>query len=148
MKLDTAKSVDLSQLSDADLADLEKWAACYEWSGDYLRFVHECLGRDFPEMNDPGVLSWLGRYGNILNDWLETRQAQRVRRNVIVCVPRGTCKSEGATIPTFPYVHLREPEVAMGLISATFEDMAATYTKPVRAIWECLSPTERLKYFG
>ena len=110
--------------SETELAELETQLACLEWSTSYRQFVKECLARDFPAMNDPGVQQALTEYESILLDWQATRHTQKTRRNVLVMMPRECCKSEGFTIPTIPFLHLTDSEIAAAVVSAVQEDMA------------------------
>jgi len=96
---------------------------------DYYGFLTNVLGMDFPQIKAPAVKQFLQEYGSYLNDYLATKHLRDTPYKILVCVPRGCVKSAGITQPGPSFLHLFDEDIAMGICSERYEDMATAFTE-------------------
>jgi len=109
----------------------------------YHRFIHGTLGYDFPEIWDPRVQQHIHRIGDDLDYWFKTRHLQGSYRKIMDIRPRGAAKSATGTTPMPEYVHLRDSEVACGIMSANTQ-MSRKFSTGMKAVWEGDDPRSQL----
>ena len=109
----------------------------------YHGYIHGVLGYDFPEIWDPRVQQHIHRIGDDLDDWFENRFTQGTFKKIMDIRPRGTGKSATVTSPAPGYVHLKDPEIACGILSANY-DMSTKFATGMKAVWDGDDPKSQL----
>lgn len=130
-------------IEDADREEMELLLAMRreEWLDDFYRFNYECLANN-PEtheglegMDDPGVAQYVREVGEWLKDWMATRKEQKMRRKMMVIVPRECYKSTIFTQSLPVWLSLHDPNMA-SIVDCAKLDMAIKMAATTEEHWK------------
>jgi len=129
----TGSNVDLideALVDEKDEADLLIMTRIHEWMSDLYLFSLECLGNS-PETNEklagnlePRVAHYTRWVGDRVLDWMANRRTQKVRRKLMVLVPRECYKTTNLTTSLPVWLQLHDPDISVVIDMAKMRNMA------------------------
>lgn len=133
-----------------DLHEALMLARMAEWSNDLYLFSHECLGNNETTNEklfgnrEPRVALYTRWVGERVLDWLQNRATQKVRRKMMVLVPRECYKTTNitTTLPVWCQVH--DPDISVVVDMAKKKGMADKVMSVVREHMVGSRPTSKL----
>lgn len=125
-------------LTKEQLAALEFLDTADRWLGrnDYEFYIREVLGLNFESLNDPRVIESVRKKGQLLNYWRTEGRFNRTYMKVLEVRPRDTVKSTTLTVPAPTYLHLSDPDISVGIMTARMEKMADKFGDAIRSTFE------------
>ena len=107
---------------------------------DYKYFTNDVLGLakipEFREIHDPRVQQLLDWRNNDIQEWKAQRETAQTFMKIMDFRSRGACKSSLFGTPLAPFLQLSDPDIAVGLMSASYEDMAVKFTTATKNLWD------------
>jgi hypothetical protein len=133
-----------------DEAELLVMARIHEWMSDLYLFSLECLGNNpstDPKLGgnlEPRVAHYTRWVGDKVLDWLHNRADQKVRRKLMVLVPRECYKTTNITTSLPVWVQLQDPNISVVIDMAKMRNMADKTLAVVKEHMLGTRPTAKL----